>query len=305
MSKPLAALLIVALVGSAYSNWKFVQKNKQTQLKISDQAERIKALQAHLDKVSDRFKADADAERQVIDQLKQRLKAEQDNLSALDFDHTRAHNGGVGGDDPANYNEPIRNQQSVVQDLQSQLDQLKNQGAVVSNAQKQALGETKYEESTARQQIDAAIQLGQQNLESLQSQRKALQPHIFENGVNDQVKSLTQQIKEQQAQLQSLRSQRKAYDQQGHYAENTINSQTGSQLNDIQQARAQLAQRLKTERAALNDLQQKQKAATQSRNNQKSAINQVDQAYQAQKQKVQQLQDQLKTEEARLQALTI
>jgi DNA repair exonuclease SbcCD ATPase subunit len=303
--KILIVILLALLAGLGYKNLQFAHDAKNARQTIDEQREKIKKLEASLDKVSARFKIDADAEKQIVAGIELQLQTEKDKLAGLDFDRNRLRSGGVGGDDPAQYADQIKNEQSVIEDLEGQIKEIRSQNTAINNSRKQELGQTKYEETQAAQQLNYAIQTGRQNLANLQAQKKQLEPQIFNPQVNAQIQQINQQIRDQKTQLQTLNEQTKAYNQQGRNVENSIRNQTGTQLGQLNQNEATLRQRLQLERANLNALKAKQSSASQSRNSQKSAINQIDEAYKTQKQKVDQLQNQLKEEQARLQALTL
>jgi chromosome segregation ATPase len=305
MKTLLILLLIAGFGGSLYHNAALHQDLQTGEKKIQEQSDQLQKLEAALKKARAHLQTDVDAQRQVVDGLKGRLKTEQDLLTDLELRRDHARNGGVGGDDPAYYGDPIAKERGLIEDLKLLLAQNQAQQKGLKDSRSQAIGTTQQQELQGNQQLAAAITDGQLNLTSLQQQVLDLQPRRGDYQVKAQIQQLNQQIKDQKTQIHSMQAQQKDFNQQGKSTENAISGQTGAQMGDLRQAEAQLKQRLQAEQASFDQLKQQQKTASQSRSDQRNAISQMEKSYQDEKLKIQQLQQDLKTQEARLQEISI
>jgi chromosome segregation ATPase len=264
------------------------------------EAEKVKALEEQLSRERGRNQAGLEAQRSLVQSLKQQLQTEMPSLEAARRRLEVARNRGQGEDWSASVQRELKNQREAVGELEAQLKSLKidsaeiaKHGNLAQNQQRMALKEEKAE-------LEGRIRNQEAWVRDTVSRIAELKKDRLNFDAKAGIRPLQEQLRDQRFQLQALKNQRPQLSAQSGAATVGIQSEVHEKQANLREFREQMEARLGQEKLVYADLAKQLQEARQDHGAQKAAMDKLKSDFEIQQGRVGALQAKLQEEEQRL-----
>lgn len=273
--KIIAALLGVALLYTLYLYNQLSKRDLEIGKSLADQTDKVAKLEVELQRVRGRNQAEIDEDKGLAYQLQGAINQKKNEIADLDAQISRLRNGEGRDVESSSAKDAYDAQNAVVTDLGHRLESVRSQRQQFKNSMGGGGDQARQAHAADDAGMTDQIRAQTAQLQSLQAQMKDLKSRIGDFDAKAQIPQVNQQIVTTKGTIDQLKAQKKSLDEQWNAQQSDSRSVNGSRLAQLKNQEDSLALQYQEEKARLSSLERDWKSLQGTRQQEKGQIQSV------------------------------
>jgi DNA repair exonuclease SbcCD ATPase subunit len=307
MSRGLLIFVILILAGGLAGSYgklrELIQQNQDLLHENQKQQEQIRTLQSELLKVHIQEQSAYLAQRTTVENLREKIKQEQENLIQAEGRLQKAKNMGPPAKDLPGLQEKQKEQRTLVEEIENSLNDLQARDHQLDQQEKSSQQAYGQNQKVTAEELSTQIKAQEDRLKSMYEEAGQLRKQMFDPVAQQKLTELQSQIAQQKAAVAQLKEQRGALSQQYKAEKNLSHAQIEAQRAEMKRSEQQLRSRLSAEKSHLARTEKDLQGRLAGRRAREDEIKKAAQDYKSLQKSIEEDQTQLRAEELKLQSL--